>query len=64
MPGSSPFPSSSAVEQLTVNQRVTGSNPVSGASFPTLNQIAEHGYPDARRIGAGVNDAVAEASGN
>ena len=27
------FPSSSAVEQLTVNQRVVGSNPASGAIF-------------------------------
>ena len=39
MPNSASFPSSSAVEQLTVNQRVTGSNPVSGATFIAESEL-------------------------
>ena len=35
----SSFPSSSAVEQLTVNQRATGSNPVSGAKLPQTRPL-------------------------
>ncbi len=34
-----PFPGSSVVEQLTVNQLVAGSNPARGATFSYFNHI-------------------------
>ena len=61
MPNLTPFPSSSAVEQLTVNQRVTGSNPVSGANFSS--NCVKNGYFTPANQLSSVESTITRAAG-